>query len=177
MHHEWQNLDGWHLKNSLGAWGTTVARKNQSHRQIMLKPNAYLQRIIAHVNRKTWWHVPPQDPAAYTKRGMFLASSFKEAEFWGRPLDDPQRVSIAHPLIGDEETIEKTLFGLRVSDEEIALEERWKLDAKMKRAALAQGYDSIILISPKSFSALKTSGKIPRSMELNILDRSHLNTG
>jgi hypothetical protein len=84
---------------------------------------------------------------------------------------------VSHPLVGDEETIEKTLLGQRISDEEITLEERWKLDAKMKRAALAQGYDSIVLISQKSFSTLKASGKVPRSMELNILDRSHLRTG
>jgi len=128
------------------------------------------KKLIAHVNRKDWWHVPPRDPSAYSKRGKFLASSFREAEFWGRPLDEPQRVTIARPLIGDEETIEKSLLGRPVSGEDMAMEERWTLDAKMKRAALAQGYDSILLMSPKAFSAFKASGKLPRSMELNILN-------
>jgi len=154
-----------------------MARRKQALRKSKPTSRAYQEKIIGHVNRKDWWHVPPRDPDAYNKRGIFLASSFKEAEFWGRPLDNPQKVSVSHPLVGDEETIEKTLLGQRISDEEITLEERWKLDAKMKRAALAQGYDSIVLISQKSFSTLKASGKVPRSMELNILDRSHLRTG
>ena len=154
-----------------------MARRKQALRKSKPTSRAYQEKIIAHVNRKDWWHVPPRDTDAYNKRGIFLASSFKEAEFWGRPLDNPRKVSVSHPLVGDEETIEKTLLGQRISDEEITLEERWKLDAKMKRAALAQGYDSIVLISQKSFSTLKASGKVPRSMELNILDRSHLRTG
>jgi hypothetical protein len=41
---------------------------------------ALRERLIAHVNRKQWWHVPPVDPNAYKKRGKFLASSFVEAE-------------------------------------------------------------------------------------------------
>lgn len=136
----------------------------------------HYDKIIAHVNRKAWWHVPPQNPDAYNKRGTFLASSFREAEFWGRPLDLPQKVSIIRPLVGDEDAIENALFGSRVSGEGITIDKRWRLDAKMKKAALALGYDSIVLMSPKSFSVLKTSGKIPRSIELNILDRSHLRT-
>jgi len=130
----------------------------------------FYEKLIAHVNRKDWWHVPPRDPHSYGKRGKFLASSFREAEFWGRPLDEPQSVTIARPLIGDEETIEKSLLGRRVSGEDMAMEERWTLDAKMKRAALARGYDSILLMSPKAFSAFKADGKLPRSMELNILN-------
>src|SRR6266566_9224902 len=97
------------------------------------------KKLIAHVNRKDWWHVPPRDSSAYSRRGKFLASSFREAEFWGRPLDDPQRVTILRPLIGDEETIERILFGQRVSDEDMSMEERWALDAKIKKATLARG--------------------------------------
>jgi hypothetical protein len=40
-----------------------------------------LQRLIAFVNRKRWWHVPSRDPEAYRKRGKFLASSYREGEF------------------------------------------------------------------------------------------------
>ncbi|MGB6875852.1 MAG: hypothetical protein WBD87_07430 [Candidatus Acidiferrales bacterium] len=130
-----------------------------------------MEKIIAHINRKVWWHVPPRDPEAYRKRGKFLASSFKEAEFWGRPLDEPQKVEVRRPLIGDEGTIEKELFGRRVSrDQNITMEERWEIDAKMKRAALDKGYDSILLMAPKAYSRLKMSGKLPRSLELNLLN-------
>lgn len=43
---------------------------------------ALYDKLVAHVNRKQWWHVPPVDPAAYKKRGKFYSVSFKEAEFW-----------------------------------------------------------------------------------------------
>ncbi|HUI43784.1 MAG TPA: hypothetical protein VL523_17625 [Terriglobia bacterium] len=56
------------------------------------------QKLIAHINRKAWWHVPPRDPSAYRKRGKFYASSFAEAEFWGRPLDRPERAATPNPL-------------------------------------------------------------------------------
>jgi hypothetical protein len=130
---------------------------------------ALRERLIGHVNRKWWWHVPPADPNAYKKRGKFLASSFAEAEFWGRPLDEPQKVKVSRPLIGDEATIERALFGRRVSDEDITVRERFALDARMKKAASAKGYDSIVLMSPASFAQFRISDVIPRSLELNIL--------
>jgi hypothetical protein len=132
-----------------------------------MKQQVY-QKTIAHVNRKNWWHVPPRDTAAYRKRGKFLASSFSEAEFWGRPLDEPQKVSVVRPLVGDEQTIEKTLFGQRLSTEEMTIDARWKLDAKIKKAALAKGYDAVVLMTAKAFSELKAKGKMPRSLELNV---------
>jgi hypothetical protein len=109
----------------------------------MNKRTVPIEKVIAHVNRKEWWHVPPRDPSAYSKRGKFLASSFREAEFWDRPLDEPQKVKISCPLVGDEMTIEKRLFGRRVSRQDISVEQCWVLDAKMKKAALAKGYDSM----------------------------------
>jgi hypothetical protein len=130
---------------------------------------ALYERIVAHVNRKSWWHVPPIYPIAYRKRGKFLASSFAEAEFWGRPLDDPQRVTVIAPLVGDEATIESRLFGNCISMQEITVAQRFRLDARMKRAALAKGYDSILFMARGSFVRLKATGKIPRSLELNIL--------
>ena len=136
----------------------------------MEKNGVFFEKLVAHVNRRKWWHVPPRDPNAYCKRGKFLASSFREAEFWGRPLDEPQRVTVSKPLIGDEETIERELFGRRVSSEDITTEERWKLDAKMRRAALRKGYDSLVLLAPKAFAEFQSTGKLPRSMELNVLD-------
>ena len=68
-----------------------------------------LEKLIKHVNRKDWWHVPPADPGAYSKRGKFLASTYVEGEFYGRPLNEPQKVSIAKPVVGDEKTIAKAL--------------------------------------------------------------------
>jgi len=56
------------------------------------------EKLIAHVNRKGWWHCPPRDLSSYGKREKFFASSFREAEFWGRPLDEPQRVVGRAPL-------------------------------------------------------------------------------
>jgi hypothetical protein len=136
-----------------------------------MKRNAALfEKLVAHVNRKEWWHVPPRDPSAYGKRGKFLASSFKEAEFWGRPLDEPQRVTVGHPLVGDEATVEKRLFGRRVSTDNISMERRWELDARVKKAALAHGFDSIVLMTPKAYSEFRVRGRLPRRMELNVLD-------
>ena len=125
--------------------------------------------LVARVNRKLWWHVLPMDSEAYKKRGKFLASSFREAMFWGRPLDEPQGVTVAKPLVGDEATIEKKLFGKRISLGEITIARRFALDARMKRAALAKGYDSIPLMAARPFSRFKSGGRVPQSMELNIL--------
>jgi hypothetical protein len=127
------------------------------------------ERLIAFVNRKAWWHVPPRDPNAYRKRGKFLASSYGEAEFWGRPLSDAQKASIAKPLVGDGATIERALFGRRISDDSMGMDRRWGLDARMKTAALAMGYDSILLMSPQGFRRFRSTSKVPRSLELNIL--------
>lgn len=137
------------------------------------KPSsAFYEKLLAHVNKKEWWHVPPRDLGSYKKRGKFFASSFREAEFWGRPLDEPQKVTIAVPLIGDEATIEKALLGRRVSSEDITMDERWALDAKMKSEALARGFDSIVLLSSRGFSEFSKGGKLPRSIELNVLEPS-----
>jgi hypothetical protein len=44
----------------------------------MRKSRVFFENVVAHINRKEWWHVPPRDPSAYSKRGKFLASSFRE---------------------------------------------------------------------------------------------------
>lgn len=138
----------------------------------MTKRDICLRKLIAHINRKKWWHVPPVDRSAYRKRGKFFVSSFREAEFWGRPLDKPEKVKIARPLIGDEESIEIKLFARRISRQGMTAQERWVLDAKMKRAAIAKGYDSIVLMTPKGISEFRVSGKMPRTVELNVFDVS-----
>jgi hypothetical protein len=134
---------------------------------------AFVQKLVSHINRKNWWHVPPSDPRAYQKRGKFLASSFSEAEFYGRPLDAPERVRIGNPLIGDDETICRSLFGkvISVPDsvERSFLAERLALDSRMKKSALNLGYDSILLMTQKGFADCKATGRIPPSLELNVL--------
>jgi hypothetical protein len=42
---------------------------------------ALYDTLIAYVNKKQWWHVPPADPDAYKKRGKFYSVSFAAAEF------------------------------------------------------------------------------------------------
>ena len=136
------------------------------------------ERLIGHINRKDWWHVPPRDPQAYRKRGKFYASSFKEAEFWGRPLNEPLRVTVANPLAGHERRIERHLFGKVLSRRVLArakpgrewMEARWALDARMKSVALTMGYDAIVLMHPGAFEAYERTDRMPRSIELNILE-------
>lgn len=50
------------------------------------------------------------------------------------------------------------------------MEDRWALDAKLKRAAIAKGFDSIVLMASKAFGEFQSSGKLPRSIELNVLN-------
>jgi hypothetical protein len=131
-------------------------------------PDSVIKEIIAHVNRREWWHVPPHDPMAYRKRGKFFASSFRDAEFYGRPLDTPQHVVIGKPLVGDERAIAKVL-GIPPQHEDMSLEEIAAHDVLWRNAALAKGFDSIVLMTPKAFVRLTTDGKLPRSLELNVL--------
>jgi len=137
--------------------------------------NARNQKLIRHVNRKRWWHVPPQDAAAYSKRGKFFASSFSEAEFYGRPSDIPERVTIARPLVGDERTIARVLR-IPPQREGMSLEAIAGHDELWRNAALAKGFDSIVLMSEEGFQKFEKEGKIPRSIELNILDLRCLGT-
>jgi hypothetical protein len=129
----------------------------------------HLQRLILHINRKAWWHVPPMDPRAYEKRGKFLASSFREAEFYGRPRDIPERVAIDAPVIGDDRYIETTLIGRVESAPNMSVPKRLALDARLRRAALRKGFDSIVLLTPIGFRQFKNKGRIPRSIELNVV--------
>jgi len=129
-----------------------------------------IHKLIQHINRKDWWHVTPTDPRAYQKRGKFFSSTFKEAEFYGRPNDIPEKVAIASPLVGDNDTIERKLIGRVESYPDIGVRERFALDAKLRRVALQKGCDSIVLLSESGFRKFKNEGKTPRSIELNILD-------
>lgn len=134
----------------------------------------FVAKLVAHINRKKWWHVPPTDGQAYQRRGKFFASSFREAEFYGRPTDEPEKVCIGSPLIGDNDEIERKLLGKVESHPEITVRERLALDARLRRAALRKGFDAIVLLTPRDVEALKQCGKIPRSIELNVLNLRRL---
>jgi len=79
---------------------------------------------------------------------------------------------IACPLVGDNDTIERQLIGRVESHPIIPVRERLALDAKLCRAALQKGYDSIVLMSEHAFQMFRKEGKIPRSLELNLLAHS-----
>ena len=135
---------------------------------------ALYDKLVAHVNRKSWWHLPPMDPNAYAKRGKFLASTYAEAAFYGifgagKPLE--QRATIAKPLVGDEKGIASVL-GIPPQYDGMTLEQMAAHDAKWRNAALKKGFDAIVLMAPVAFAEWKKSGKIPRSLELNVLQVS-----
>ena len=125
-----------------------------------------LEKLIERVNSKDWWHVPPSDKSSYSKKGKFYSSTFKEAEFYGRPNDKPEKVLVHNPLVGDGETIGKTL-GIPPQYAGMNYEEISSQDVLWKNAAMKMGYDSIIHMSPQGFSAYQL-GKIPISIELNV---------
>ena len=130
--------------------------------------NKFYLKLVAHVNRKNWWHVPPVAPDAYKKRGKFFSVSYAAAEFWGRPLNEPERVTVSKPLVGDEKRIAKVL-GIPPQDDGMTLEQIAAHDARWRNAALKKGFDAIVLMAPMTFAKWKMTGKIPRSLELNIL--------
>jgi hypothetical protein len=121
------------------------------------------------INRRQWWHVPPAEGAsAYQKRGKFYTSSFAEAEFYGRPNDAAERVSVANPLVGDEAEIARVL-GVPAQTAGMGLKEIAAHDEKWAKAARAQGYDAIAVLTPAGYAEYQQTGKMPRSVELNTL--------
>ena len=138
------------------------------------------QTLIQKVNSSDWWHVPPRDTDAYKKRGKFLASTYTQAEFYGKPNMFPERVSISNPIFGYSETqILKQLFPMsykKLGASIIKMEEadewykqRIYLDAKMAQKAKGLRYDAIILL-PSNAKKDLLHGKKPNSIELNILN-------
>lgn len=128
-------------------------------------------KLISHINKKSWWHVPPEKgEEAYAHRGQFFSESYDRAEFYGRPLDDPQHPKIKNPLVGSEDAIEKEL-GISKGSETQKYKDIIKRDRAWALAARRKGYDSIALMSPKGWEEYQKTGKIPRSIELNTLEK------
>ena len=68
-----------------------------------MNANRLKKVLINKVNSSYWWHVTPRDPNAYKKRGKFLASTYTQAEFYGRPNIEPENVEISNPIFGFSE--------------------------------------------------------------------------
>lgn len=127
-------------------------------------------KIAEYVNKKDWWRTAEPNEQAIKDRGLFYVSSFKEAEFYGRPQDIPSKVSIKNPLVGDEKTIMDKL-GLKTPSQDISIEERFIIDKQVKDIASKQGYDSVVLMTSKGYKDFLATGKIPKSIELNVFSR------
>lgn len=133
--------------------------------------------LIEKINKSDWWHVPPTDKLAYKKRGKFLASTYHQAEFYGRPNIYPEKVKIENPVFGFSEfAILKALFGqavevkrLKDSDYDYnSYKKRIALDAAMFQKAKSLRYDAIVLICKSGKKSLMQNRK-PHSIELNLL--------
>jgi len=135
--------------------------------------------LIEKINSSDWWHVLPQDKKAYKKRGKFLASTYKQAEFYGRPKLDPEKVKIKNPIYGFSELeILTRLFGsdaqkfidkILNSKNHLFYKRRIDLDAKIFKKARKLGYDSVVLMARSGKEYLQKSRK-PKSIELNLLN-------
>lgn len=132
--------------------------------------------LINKMNQSLWWHVAPGDLSAYKKRGKFFASTYIQAEFYGRPNDIPEKVKISNPIYGTSEiNILKILFPMDykkiytsiLSDPKDWYDRRIKLDAKMYQKAKSMGYDAIALLGSNGEKYLMKNKK-PYSIELNL---------
>ncbi|EQB63340.1 MAG: hypothetical protein RBG1_1C00001G0919 [candidate division Zixibacteria bacterium RBG-1] len=132
--------------------------------------------LIKKVNKSDWWHVLPSDKFAYQKRGKFLASTYHQAEFYGHPNFNPEKVKISNPVFGfSEQEILKALFGqtakakmLKHSEDDNFYKKRITLDGEMFQKAKSLGYDAIVLICKSGKKSLMQNKK-PNSIELNLL--------
>lgn len=132
--------------------------------------------LINKINHSLWWHVPPRDANAYEKRGKFLASTYKQAEFYGRPNDISEKVKISNPIYGTSEiNILKILFPMDykkiyaflLGDCKNWYKRRIRLDSKMYQKAKSMGYDAIVLLGSDGNKYLMKNRK-PHSIELNL---------
>ncbi|KKU48520.1 MAG: hypothetical protein UX68_C0012G0032 [Parcubacteria group bacterium GW2011_GWA2_46_9] len=132
--------------------------------------------LINKINQSLWWHVTPKDFTAYKKRGKFFASTYKQAEFYGRPNDGSERIKISNPIYGTSGiSILKVLFPIDykklytsvMEDHKDWYKRRIKLDSKMYRKAKSMGYDAIVLLGNNANGYLMKNRK-PYSIEVNL---------
>lgn len=140
--------------------------------------------LINKINSSDWWHVPPLDKNAYKKRGKFLASTYLQAEFYGRPNMQPEKVNIKNPVYGFSEleilrklsptSIAKTLLNEVLETNDDFYEKRKALDKQIYKQAKSQGFDAVILMTESGRKTLLNNRK-PHSIELNILNTQSVN--
>jgi len=132
--------------------------------------------LINKINQSYWWHVTPKDSTAYKKRGKFFASTYKQAEFYGRPNDIPEKVKISNPICGISElNILKILFPTDykqlctsvMKDNNDWYKRRIKLDSQIYQKARGLGYDAIVLLGSNANKYLMKNIR-PHSIELNL---------
>ncbi len=147
----------------------TMVAKYRNHAE------AYL-RLVRSLNRRQWWHVVPLDPEAYAKRGKFYASTFEEAQFYGTP-GPAERVEVHSPLVTDNAGLETFLSGKPIPSKlwdtlhgfGYSYQFRVSVDARLRDLAGSRGFDSIALLSEPGFQRWLSTGRVPRSVELNVL--------
>lgn len=127
------------------------------------------EKLIARVNRKLWWRTCLPDEKAIRDRGLFFASSFEEAEFYGRPLDTPFRVKIKSPIVGSFVYIQKRLLGKNFTYDD-TVKAIFAHDKLLKRCAQLFGFDSIIVLSAHGHKKFYSEKRLPKSVELNVFD-------
>src|SRR5690606_20636330 len=108
---------------------------------------------------REWWRTAI-NKKALKERGIFLASSFRDAEFYGRPLDTPFKVSIEKPLFGDEKHVMKQL-DLGFPEQDITVENLLKMEATKMHIASNKGFDCIAIVTPKQFWRFQRTGHLP----------------
>jgi hypothetical protein len=92
-----------------------------------------------------------------------------------------ERIRVTFSLRIEKQRVKRPGFGVahRKSDSELTVQ---SVDGKLmpegeydlhpdgsKIAAVTKGFDSIVLVTPMAFSEFATSGKLPHSIELNLL--------
>ena len=133
-----------------------------------------LAKIINAINKKEWWRTFLPNKEEIKKRGVFFTSSFKQAEFYGRPLDAPFKVVIKNPYISTPSKLDKDILGKILNEDGQIIKERFDNDTKIKSILSAKGYDSIIIVPDNYISKLFDTGKLPKSIELNIFSENQI---
>jgi len=144
-----------------------TGRRGQERVELKRTRRRLLEALVRRINHKNWWHVR-QDPDTYKKQGTFLTSTFRKSEPLGRPLKEPYQVKVNNPFVGDEKTIEIELLKQRVPSEARDMPPQLKWNGRLKEAAMKQGHDCVVFMSPKDFEGYTLRRKIPLSVELII---------
>lgn len=172
-----RKLDVWHDINDEAATSETATSNEVAKQEEAEAPtrdeDTDRAKLIKNINSRKWYHVPPSEgDAAYAKRGKFMAGSYRNAEFYGRPLNEAQRAKVTDPLVGTEDEIAKEL-GISPQREGMSLKEIAAHDRKWALEALNQGYDAIVTVGKKAMDKFRDSGKLPGE-DMEIQDLTHM---